>query len=177
MAGLKSGSASKLLKLAAPLLLNVIGKKVKSGGLNLKSFTDLLMGQKDHLATAAPKGLFDKLGGVMDLGALGSAVSGFAGDVKDKASDAAASAEDAIEDTAKSGGNLFRKLFPWLLLLLAILLLLYFLRSCNDGKDNVAKATDDIEEVAADAADVVENTAGEIYNAGEELVGKMVKGF
>jgi hypothetical protein len=55
VSGLKSGSTGSLLKMAAPFLMSMIGKKVGSGGVS--SLIDLVMGQKKNVASAMPTGL------------------------------------------------------------------------------------------------------------------------
>lgn len=53
-AGIRSSSASALMSLAAPLLLGVLGKRVRAEGLNAASLASLLHGQKDTFAAALP---------------------------------------------------------------------------------------------------------------------------
>lgn len=56
-AGIRPQSASSMLSMAAPMLLGMLGKAVKSGGLNMSSLVGLLTGQKDAIAAALPSGL------------------------------------------------------------------------------------------------------------------------
>ncbi len=72
MAGLKSGSTSSLLKMAAPFLLSMIGKQI--GGKGLSGLTDLLMGQKSAVQSALPAGMGSLLG-LSSFGDLGKAAS------------------------------------------------------------------------------------------------------
>lgn len=58
--GLKTGSTSSLLKLAAPLLMGLIGKE--SSGLGASGLTSLLMGQTDYVKAALPAGISNLLG-------------------------------------------------------------------------------------------------------------------
>jgi len=53
-AGVKQASSASMLNFAAPLVLAVLGKAVKSGNLNLSSLTSLLTGQKSTYAAAVP---------------------------------------------------------------------------------------------------------------------------
>lgn len=53
-AGVKPASASSLLNFAAPLVLSMLGKAVKSGNLSLSSLVSLLTGQKSTYAAALP---------------------------------------------------------------------------------------------------------------------------
>jgi outer membrane protein OmpA-like peptidoglycan-associated protein len=56
-AGVRPQSASSMMSMAAPMLLAVLGKAVKSGGLNMSSLVGLLTGQKSAIAAALPSGL------------------------------------------------------------------------------------------------------------------------
>jgi outer membrane protein OmpA-like peptidoglycan-associated protein len=53
-AGVKPASASSMLSVAAPLVLSMLGKAVKSGNLNLSALIGLLTGQKSTYAAALP---------------------------------------------------------------------------------------------------------------------------
>jgi len=52
--GVKPSSASSMLSFAAPLVLSMLGKTVKSGNLNVGSLASLLTGQKSAYAAALP---------------------------------------------------------------------------------------------------------------------------
>jgi hypothetical protein len=52
--GVKASSASSMLGFAAPLVLSMLGKAVKSGNLNAGSLASLLTGQKSAYAAALP---------------------------------------------------------------------------------------------------------------------------
>ena len=52
--GVKPSSASSMLSFAAPLVLSMLGKTVKSGNLNVGSLVSLLTGQKSAYAAALP---------------------------------------------------------------------------------------------------------------------------
>lgn len=56
-AGVKPATASSMLGMAAPLVLSILGKSVKSGNLNAGSLAALLMGQKHQYAAALPNAL------------------------------------------------------------------------------------------------------------------------
>ncbi len=59
-AGIKSGSASSLMSMAAPLVMGAIGKQVGGGGLS--SLTSLLGGQTEFIKKALPAGMGSLLG-------------------------------------------------------------------------------------------------------------------
>lgn len=62
----------KLLSLAAPLLMSIVSKQMKSGGLDIAGLLKLLLSQKGNIANALPKGLASELVGVQGLGDLTS---------------------------------------------------------------------------------------------------------
>jgi outer membrane protein OmpA-like peptidoglycan-associated protein len=53
-AGGKPSTGNSLLSFAAPLVLGVLGKAVRSGGLNVSSLSNLLLGQKAAIMGALP---------------------------------------------------------------------------------------------------------------------------
>ena len=53
-AGGKPATANSLLSFAAPLVLAVLGKAVRGGGLNVSSLANLLLGQKSAITGALP---------------------------------------------------------------------------------------------------------------------------
>src|SRR5215467_548195 len=60
--GVSSGSATKLLSLAAPLVLGVLGKRASAQGLNATGLANSLLSEKTDIAAAAPAGLSQLLG-------------------------------------------------------------------------------------------------------------------
>jgi len=62
MSGLRVGSISSLMRLAAPLVLGVLGKRARDGGLNAASFTRLFEDERESIENAAPPGVADALG-------------------------------------------------------------------------------------------------------------------
>lgn len=67
--GLRSGAGGSLLGLAAPLVLGVLGNRVRSGGLNPAGLASMLLGERDQIARALPAGLASILGLTSILGA------------------------------------------------------------------------------------------------------------
>jgi membrane-bound inhibitor of C-type lysozyme len=61
-AGFRSGSGSTLLSMAAPLVLGLLGNRVRTGGLNPAGLGTLLLGEKDSIMRALPAGLGSILG-------------------------------------------------------------------------------------------------------------------
>lgn len=60
--GLSGESASSIMRFAAPLVLGFLGRHIRTGGLDLKSFTQLLSIEKNNIMRAAPPGLATALG-------------------------------------------------------------------------------------------------------------------
>lgn len=66
-AGFRSGSGSTLLSMAAPLVLGLLGNRVRTGGLNPGGLGNLLLAEKDSIMRALPAGLGSILG-IKDTG-------------------------------------------------------------------------------------------------------------
>jgi outer membrane protein OmpA-like peptidoglycan-associated protein len=62
LSGLGGGSISSLMRMAAPLLLSVLGKRARDGGLNASSFTRLFEDEREGIENAAPPGVAGALG-------------------------------------------------------------------------------------------------------------------
>ncbi|MGI9246358.1 MAG: OmpA family protein, partial [Steroidobacteraceae bacterium] len=109
-AGIRPASAASLMTFAAPVILSVLGKSVRSGGLSLPSLIGMLTGQKSALAAALPAGFgLDRL--------LGSA---------ERVAPAMAA---AVEPARKSS------VLRWLLPLIGVVLAGLLLSRCNANKD------------------------------------------
>jgi len=108
--GVKPSSASTMLSFAAPLVLSMLGKAVKSGNLNVGSLVSLLTGQKSAYAAALP-------------GPLSRLETFFA------APAAASYAAPPPPPAPKSS------IWRWLLPLLIVLGLLWMLSRCMGGRD------------------------------------------
>ncbi len=168
LSGLKSGSSSSLLKLAAPFLMGIIGKQIKGKGLSF--FTDLIMGQKSHVAAALPAGLSS----VMNFADFGGAPK--------------VNANINTSTSSTGGGNNWMK---WLLPLLLAAAVLYWLSTKGCGNKAVEATTDAIEAVdstaikAVDAAGAAADSLGAAMDklfsyklsSGFELVGATKDGI
>ena len=60
--GLRFESAAKLLSLAAPVVLSLLGRKVREGKMDLASFANMLVGQRDDILRATPAGITNLFG-------------------------------------------------------------------------------------------------------------------
>ena len=93
--GLKSGSSSSLLKMAAPFLMGLIGKQIKGKGLSF--LADLLMGQKEHVEASIPSGM----GGLLGLSGFTNNMGGAISSIKDTLSETAGEALGTATDVVK----------------------------------------------------------------------------
>lgn len=127
-AGVKSSSTSKLMGMAAPMVLGMIGKS----GLNAGSLIKLLTSQKDEIHSALPSGFSDLMGyGKVEK------------DVKKTIRDMKTPEPDKPNN---------KWLWP-LLLAVAALALFYFMRNCN--KEEVVAPVEPVVDTVA-VAPVVE---------------------
>ncbi len=110
--GGKTALVTKLLPMLAPFLIGMIGKQVKSGGLDLGGLTKLILGQKGNIAAAMPQGLLSSLTGVQGLGDLTGFAKGAAATVGGATRAAGATATRAVEEATSP--------LKWLLPLLAL---------------------------------------------------------
>jgi outer membrane protein OmpA-like peptidoglycan-associated protein len=127
-AGTKASTGASILNLAAPLVLSMLGKVVRSGNLNLSSLIGMLTGQKGAFASALP-------------GPLAGLDRFFA---KPAAPSYAAPPPPPPEPKSS--------IWRWLLPLLIILLLLWLLSRCMGRKE------EPVPEVAPTPAPQVEST-------------------
>ncbi len=132
--GIKGASATSLLSLAGPLLLGLLGRETASQGLNPSNLVNLLMGQKDLLAKAAPAGL----AGILGLANLGNLGSGLADTAARVATGATSAATTRAVEATREGSGIGKWLIP---LLLAGLLIPWFLfsRGCSEEPKPIAK--------------------------------------
>ncbi len=176
--GMKSGSSSSLMKLALPMVLSVIGKKVKTDGLGLDGFASLLGGQRDFVKEASPGTLWDGLLGVFGVGGLTAAASDAVSGVADAATEMVSSTTEAVSDAAKgatqavgsaakkvtgggdqndkNGGGGFGRFMPFILLLAVLFLAFWLFRNCQDDVKNAGK------KVAETTSSVVDSTQSAI---------------
>jgi hypothetical protein len=112
-AGVRPASATSMLNFAAPLVLSMLGKAVKSGNLNLSSLVSLLTGNKGKYMAAVP-GPLSQLGDFL-------------------ASPAAARPAAPPPPAPKSS------VWRWLLPLLIVLGLLFMLSRCMGSRDKAVE--------------------------------------
>jgi len=117
--GVKETSASSLLSLVAPLLLGILGQQTASQGLNAANLVNLLLGQRDSIAKAAPAGL----AGILGLANLEDLGSGFASAIAKGATETVVPVTTQAVETSREGSSVGKWLIP---LLLAGLLIPWF---------------------------------------------------
>jgi hypothetical protein len=75
-AGLRPGAGGALLDMAAPLVLGLLGSRVRTGGLDPAGLGSLLLGERDGIMRALPAGLSSFIAGPdADRAAAGPAVA------------------------------------------------------------------------------------------------------
>ncbi|MBP6385114.1 MAG: DUF937 domain-containing protein [Pseudarcicella sp.] len=141
--GMKGSSVTSLMSLAAPMVMGIVGKQVKTNGLDAGGLMSLFSGQKDAIASAMPAGLSDKMGGLL----------GFAS----SASGAASKVTNAIEETSE--GGLPKWLLPVIIGLGAIGGLLYFMKGCNSKTPDTGAVTEMIDSTSTAVGESVDSLA------------------
>ena len=124
--GLDKGMIGKLLTMAAPILMGVIGRHVKSKAMDAIGLKGLLGGQKKHVAAALPSGLGQQLGFGNLLGNTTDSVKSAASSTASAASSTANVASKTAGAATEGGGNLMKMLLP-LLLLAALIIAGFFI--------------------------------------------------
>jgi hypothetical protein len=114
--GLSSGASKSLLGLATPMLMGMLKGKSKSDNLNTGGLVDMLMGQKDNIASAMPSQMATSLSGSGLLD--GVMAKAGAGATAAAATTAAAGREAAAvsREAADKGGSFLGKLLPIIIL-------------------------------------------------------------
>jgi outer membrane protein OmpA-like peptidoglycan-associated protein len=118
-AGVRPASANSMLTFAAPLVLSLLGKAVRSGNLNLSSLVSMLTGQRGAYAAAIP-------------GPLSRLDSYFAAPVREPARETY-----AVPPPPEKKSSIGR----WLIPLIAALVALWLLSRCMGPKEETAVQT------------------------------------
>ncbi len=151
LSGMKSGSSSSLLKMAAPFVIGMIGKQIKGKGLS--ALTDLLMGQKSYVSKALPS----------EMGSLlGFANTGGSSNYRSETS------RPTSSGNARGGG-----LMKWLIPLLLIGgLIMAWQKGCFSGAaKTVDKAANTVKDGAKAAGNAVGNAADAVGGAAKDAAG------
>ena len=146
--GLDNTKGGSLLRIAAPVVMSLIGKLVKSKGLNMEGLAALLLGQKTHIKDQIPPGLLQEMG-VSNLDEMAE---------RTVVETTPRQAEHAAHTPSPSGRSGIGK---WLWPLLIALAVLWALNMCakkekmEDGSGGVVMEQDEVvvEEAPAGSAD------------------------
>ncbi len=203
--GMSRSSSTSMISMLAPIVMGMIGRQKKEHNLDASGLAQMLMGQKDHIASAVPSGFAEHLGfGSFDdletkskssWGSLWSSATGAAGAGADYVKDTGSRVAEGGQEAAAAGGGMLKKLLPLLLLLGLGILLFPMLRGCGgeaadkmgdaagtlkNKTTNVVKATGDAAKGAAkatgDAAKGAANAAGNAAKGAGNAVGDAAKG-
>jgi len=99
-AGLKGSTASSLLKMAAPMLMGMVGKYARKNGLGVSGLMGMLSNQKEHVKEATPAG-WNPLTALTGLvGGAASTVTGAASNVADAGKKVVGGAADVVGGAA-----------------------------------------------------------------------------
>ena len=146
LSGLKSGSTSSLLQLAAPLVMGLIGKH--SAGKSASGLSSMLLGQSNFVKSALPAGVSSLLG----LSSLGGSTS----------------TTTTAATTNDDSGSGFSKLLPWLIGAAVLAGVLMAWRSCKT--DTVATtATTAVDSATKTVTDAASATTGAVADAAAKV--------
>lgn len=166
-AGMNDGQSKSLLGALAPVVLGTLAKEQKSNGLDAGGLANLLMGQKDNIASALPAGFSSLLQGSGLLDSLGGAVNRPAAHTP-TATPAARTVD--VSEPASSGMGILKYLIP---LALAAGLIYMLAGRGADHSDVKTVAPVKVEKPAPTAAAPAEKAAAPVVPAvpGVDLAG------
>lgn len=153
-AGIKAGSASGLMNMAAPIVLGVLGKQVQSRGLNAQGLMGLLMSQANSIKEVLPAGLKTVLG-FNNLNLNTPSVSNTAAAAK-----AASNAQ--VADVYHRESSFMGNLLPWILFLIAGIAGMFYLKTCSIKAPEPPQAVAVPEPIQADTVKKLTLPDGEI---------------
>jgi hypothetical protein len=143
-ANIQESSSASLMSMIAPAILSLIGQHAQRANMNADSLTSWLASQKGNIINAIPDGLGTSLTGLLALSSIG----------KSAQSQGSSPRHNDDEDFEKSrSGTKF--LLPLFLAILAIILLIYFFKGCNEGIKDGAANKDTIEASSKDTIGII----------------------
>jgi len=152
--GVKKESSFNILKLAAPFIFSWIGQKVSGDNMNAGGLMNFMINQKNNIMSAAPAGFQSLLG-----------LSAIPGNTP----------SNPTTSKESSGGGF--KWWPWLLLGLAALALLLFLRGCDKKEaENAMDQTAQNMDQAADSLKNMTNNAIDSIGSATDKMADAIKG-
>jgi len=159
MSGMKKSSSSSLLSMAAPIVMNMLGKKILGDKMGAGGLMKFLGSQAGFVSKALPSGISDLMG----FGNLGGGISDKVGAAAKSVGNTASNAADEVKS---SGGGILK----WLLIgALALLALGYF--GFKTGCDTVDNAATTMSEGAGDLAEGAKDMASDAAGAAADMAG------
>jgi len=174
--GLSSGIVGKLMSLAGPMLMGIIGRYVKDKALNAVGLGSLLGDQRSHLGNYMPAGLTSSLGLNSYLDGVGDTAQATANKVGSTVNNAGRATANAANQAADTGGGLMKMLLPLVLLAAIAWGLWQFVLS---PMMNGANPVDGISKTVGDAGEAVGegvSATGDAINDGVGAVGDGISG-
>jgi OmpA-OmpF porin, OOP family len=135
--GMKGGSVSSMLSMAAPLIMGMIGKHTTASGLGASGLSSLLASQAPAIQAALPANLSNALG----FANMGNTTS---------------RTVETVQEVASGGFNFL----PWFLGAVALAALFFGYRACNmnaEAPKPVEKAVEATKDAAASTVEAVSN--------------------
>lgn len=129
-AGIKTGSASGLMSMVAPVVMGAIGKQILGSQTGISGLMNLLSGQNNFIKNALPAGLSSVLG-LSNLRLETPSVVSTA-----QAEKIASEAHSIVAEK-----SLLSRVLPWFILLLAGLAGMFYLKMCNTKAPEPPQAT------------------------------------
>ena len=113
VSGMKKGSSSSIMSMAAPMVMGMLGKYVKNKALDAVGLGKFLGSQSPHVASALPAGM----GSLLGFG-NNTSTSNVGNTVSNAGSRMTETATSAAESASSSGGGFMKRVLPILGLLL-----------------------------------------------------------
>lgn len=155
--GIKASSAASLLSIAGPVVLSALGSNLADTGTGIAGLPGLLSSQ-----AAGPGAMLGGLAGIGSSGTENISKPGGQG--------APFLPNTGTSPTGKSRGWWY----PWLLLFLAIIPLIYLIRSCSDkGKNSAPSTTTTLDSTAASIGTAVDSATDSIGAAVANATNKL----
>jgi len=132
----------KLLTMAAPILMGVVSRQLKSNSMDVAGFTSMLSDQKQHLGNYLPSGMGSELG----LGDLNINTAAAPSQPSQPTPQATTTSTPAQTSQSSGGGSIFKILIPLLLLGALAYAAIQFMSSKDGGAEEaMQEETPDIE--------------------------------
>ena len=169
--GISKQSSNNLLGMLAPMVMGMLGKQKKEMGLDAGGLGKLLMGQKDFIGDALPKGMGDALGigSLLGGGGIGDTIKSGLTAAGDAAEDAADAVGDATDAAGRAVGRVADKTVEG-----AKDLARGAADAAGDAADAVADGARDMARGAADVAEDVADGTRAAAAGGASLLQKLL---